>query len=40
MILGKIILDLENEGLKDNEVFLENFKGISVVLVHKIQCCI
>ena len=36
---GDLILDLENEGLKDNEVFLENFKGISVVLVHKIQCC-
>jgi len=28
---GDLILDLENEGLKDNEVFLENFKGISVV---------
>ena len=28
---GNLILDLENEGLKDNEVFLENFKGISVV---------
>ncbi len=28
---GQDILDLENEGLKDNEVFLENFKGISVV---------
>ena len=27
---GDLILDLENEGLKDNEVFLENFKGISV----------
>jgi hypothetical protein len=28
---GDLILDLENEGLKDNEVFLENFMGISVV---------
>ena len=28
---GDLILDLENEGLKDNEVFLENFKGIGVV---------
>jgi hypothetical protein len=28
---GDLILGLENEGLKDNEVFLENFKGISVV---------
>jgi hypothetical protein len=28
---GDLILDLENEGLKDNGVFLENFKGISVV---------
>jgi len=28
---GDLILDLENEGLKDNEVFLESFKGISVV---------
>ena len=28
---GQEILDLENEGLKDNETFLENFKGISVV---------
>ena len=28
---GDLILDLENEGLKDNEVFLEKFKGISVV---------
>ena len=28
---GQDILDLENEGLKDNEVFLDNFKGISVV---------
>ncbi len=28
---GDLILDLENEGLKDNDVFLENFKGISVV---------
>tara|TARA_B100000768_G_C11247053_1_gene362261 strand:- start:312 stop:1523 length:1212 start_codon:yes stop_codon:yes gene_type:complete len=27
---GQEILDLENEGLKDNETFLENFKGISV----------
>ena len=27
---GDLILDLENEGLKDNEVFLENFMGISV----------
>ena len=25
------ILDLQNEGLKDNETFLENFKGISVI---------
>ena len=29
--LGQEILDLQNEGLKDNETFLENFKGISVV---------
>jgi hypothetical protein len=28
---GQEILDLQNEGLKDNETFLENFKGISVV---------
>ena len=28
---GDLILDLENDGLKDNEVFLENFKGINVV---------
>ena len=28
---GDLILELKNEGLKDNEVFLENFKGISVV---------
>ncbi len=28
---GQEILDLENEGLKDNETFLENFKGISVI---------
>ena len=28
---GDLILELNNEGLKDNEVFLENFKGISVV---------
>jgi len=28
---GQDILDLENEGLKDNEVFLENFMGINVV---------
>ena len=27
---GQQILNLENEGLKDNETFLENFKGISV----------
>ena len=29
--LGQEILDLQNEGLKDNETFLENFKGISVI---------
>ena len=28
---GQEILDLQNEGLKDNETFLENFKGISVI---------
>ena len=28
---GDLILELKNEGLKDNEVFLENFKGISVM---------
>ena len=28
---GQEILDLQNEGLKDNEAFLENFKGISVI---------
>ena len=28
---GQEILDLENEGIKDNETFLENFKGISVI---------
>ena len=28
---GQEILDLDSEGLKDNETFLENFKGISVV---------
>ena len=28
---GQEILNLQNEGLKDNETFLENFKGISVV---------
>ena len=28
---GQAILALENEGLKDNETFLENFKGISVI---------
>ena len=28
---GQEILDLDNESLKDNETFLENFKGISVV---------
>jgi hypothetical protein len=28
---GKEILNFENEGLKDNETFLENFKGISVI---------
>ena len=28
---GDLILELKNEGLKDNDVFLENFKGISVV---------
>ena len=28
---GQEILDLGNEGLKDNETFLENFKGISVI---------
>ena len=28
---GQEILDLENEGLKDNETFLENFKGISII---------
>ena len=28
---GQEILDFENEGLKDNETFLENFKGISVL---------
>ena len=28
---GQEILDLGNEALKDNETFLENFKGISVV---------
>ena len=28
---GQEILALENEGLKDNETFLENFKGISVI---------
>ena len=28
---GQEILDLENEGLKDNETFLENFKGISLI---------
>jgi len=28
---GDLILELKNEGLKDNEIFLENFKGISVV---------
>ena len=28
---GQEIIDLQNEGLKDNETFLENFKGISVV---------
>ena len=28
---GQDVLNLENEGLKDNETFLENFKGISVV---------
>ena len=28
---GDLILELKNEGLKDNEVFLETFKGISVV---------
>ncbi len=27
---GQEILSLENEGLKDNETFLENFKGISL----------
>ena len=27
---GQDILDLKNEGLKDNETFLENFNGISV----------
>jgi hypothetical protein len=28
---GQEILNFENEGLKDNETFLENFKGISVI---------
>jgi len=28
---GQEILDFENEGLKDNETFLEKFKGISVL---------
>jgi len=28
---GQDILNLEDEGVKDNEVFLENFKGISIV---------
>jgi hypothetical protein len=28
---GQEILDLQNEGLEDNETFLENFKGISVM---------
>ena len=28
---GQEILDLENEGLKDNETFLENFKGLSII---------
>ncbi len=28
---GQEILGLENEGLKDNETFLENFKGISLI---------
>ena len=28
---GQEILDLENAGLKDNETFLANFKGISVI---------
>ena len=28
---GQEILKFENEGLKDNETFLENFKGISVI---------
>ena len=28
---GQEILDLGNEGLKDNETFLENFKGIRVI---------
>ena len=28
---GEEILNFENEGIKDNETFLENFKGISVI---------
>ena len=30
-IFGQEILDLQSEGLKDNETFLEKFKGISVI---------
>ena len=31
IVLGKKFLIFKNEGLKDNETFLENFKGISVI---------
>jgi hypothetical protein len=37
---GDLILDLENDGLKDNEVFLENFKGINVVASAQTLCFI
>ena len=37
---GQQILDLGDDNLKDNETFLQHFKGISILVSATILCCI